>query len=313
MNWMILLAILSLVFGPSTVSTARAGFSKEFVGVGYQPYHTSGKGWGDYTQAEVEADMQIIAQNFKIIRTWTVQYSNIYIVPAAVKYNISVYLGAWLFPGDDSATKAELDKAVNLASQYPDTVKGIIVGNECLVDSPSPDGLLQGEIEAYMEYVRTGLRNVKLNIPVTTCQKWGVWAGHVSLADHVDNFIFATIYPFWDKAPIWNAINQFVSDYNALKEAVPNKTIVVGETGWPSQGPPNGAAVPGIDNERQYFQQYSQWASNNQVTSFIFEMFDEPWKGEPYEAHFGLYTTDSNPKFALGGASCVPSNFLLLD
>jgi exo-beta-1,3-glucanase (GH17 family) len=300
-----LLMLLAFLLWP--ILCLAAGFNPQYLGVGYQPYHTPGKGWGDYTQAEVEADMLLIARNFKIIRTWTVQYSNIYTVPAAAKYNVGVHLGLWIFPGNDAATKAEIDKGIQLAGQHPNTVKALIVGNECL------GNVSEADIISYMEYARKGLKRAGINLPVSTCQTWGVWAGHASLADHVDQFIYANIYPFWDKAAIGKAINQFLSDYNALKKAIPAKTIIVGETGWPSQGPANGQAMPGISQERQYFQQYSQWASANKVTSFIFEMFDEPWKGEPYEAHFGLYTTNSQPKFSLSSGAPPATNALLWD
>ena len=299
------LTALAFLFCP--LFCFAAGFNPQYLGVGYQPYHTPGKAWGDYTQAEVEADMRLIAQNFKIIRNWSIEYANNYTVPAASKCGVAVHLGLWIYPGNDSKTKVLIDQGVQQAKQYPNTVKALIVGNECLGD------VTEAAIISYMDYARAGLRKAGLNLPVSTCQTWGVWAGHASLATHVDQFIYANIYPFWDKAPISDAINQFVKDYTALKKAIPTKTIIIGETGWPSQGPANGAAVPGISQEQQYLQQYAHWASANKVTSFIFEMFDEPWKGEPYEAHFGLYTPNSQPKFPLSPGSGPATNALLLD
>jgi len=305
MRKILLLTPLAFLFWP--ILCLAASFDPQFVGVGYQPYHTPGKGWGDYTQAEVEADMRLIAGKFKIIRTWSIEYANTYTVAAAAKYNVSVHLGLWIYPGDANKTKALIDQGVQQAVQHPNTVKALIVGNECLGQ------VSEADIIAFMDYARTRLRRAGLNLPVSTCQTWGVWAGHASLAAQVDHFIYANIYPFWDKAPIGNAINQFLSDYNALKKAIPTKTIIIGETGWPSQGPAYGQAAPGIPQERQYFQQYSQWASANKVVSFIFEMFDEPWKGEPYEAHFGLYTTNSQPKFSLSAGAGPAANALLVD
>ncbi len=305
MKKILLLTPLAFLLWP--ILCLAAAFNPQYLGVGYQPYHTPGKGWGDYTQAEVEADMRLIAQNFKIIRTWSIEYANTYTVPAAAKYNVAVHLGLWIYPGDANKTKALIDQGVHQAVQHPNTVKALIVGNECLGD------VSEADIIHYMEYARNGLRRAGLNLPVSTCQTWGVWAGHASLADHVDQFIYANIYPFWDQAPIGNAINQFLTDYNALKKAIPAKTIIVGETGWPSQGQAHGQAVPGVAQEQQYFQQYCQWASANKVTSFIFEMFDEPWKGEPYEAHFGLYTTASQPKFPLRADAASAVNALLLE
>jgi exo-beta-1,3-glucanase (GH17 family) len=48
----------------------------------------------------------------------------------------------------------------------------------------------------------------------------------------------------------------------------------------------------------------SRWASENNVTVFFFEAFDEPWKGDPAdpqgaEKHWGLFRADRSPKLAM--------------
>ena len=43
-----------------------------------------------------------------------------------------------------------------------------------------------------------------------------------------------------------------------------------------------------------------QWSDNTGILTFVFEAFDEPWKGSPDpmepEKHWGLYTVDRKPK-----------------
>ena len=55
------------------------------MGVCYSPYHQQGGPGPGYTEADVEADMAIIAKYFYKIRTYTVQFANIYNVSAASK------------------------------------------------------------------------------------------------------------------------------------------------------------------------------------------------------------------------------------
>ena len=47
------------------------------------------------------------------------------------------------------------------------------------------------------------------------------------------------------------------------------------------------------DYQKGYLDQMISWSNKNQVTMFIFEAFDEPWKGgdDPLEAekHWGIY------------------------
>ena len=140
------------------------------------------------------------------------------------------------------------------------------------------------------------------DVVVSTCQKWGVWAGteRAALVAAVD-VVFANIYPFWDKADITDAITQFESDYNALAAALPTgKQIVVSETGWATAGGDQGSAVPNTTNEQTYWTNYAAHATKNNIVSFWFEMFDEPWKcfspSGTYEttcneSHFGAYTS----------------------
>jgi hypothetical protein len=48
------------------------------------------------------------------------------------------------------------------------------------------------------------------------------------------------------------------------------------------------------------YQQLLDWTASEKILAFVFEAFDEPWKGssdplEP-EKHWGLFTVDRKPK-----------------
>jgi exo-beta-1,3-glucanase (GH17 family) len=117
---------------------------------------------------------------------------------------------------------------------------------------------------------------------------------------------------------------EVATTYDAQKAMAlavnPNVQVLIGETGWPSQGisfndPDGHASSP--DNEKAYYDAFTQWANTNSVASYYFEAIDEPWKSDKNvdsgpkgrngaEGHFGLYTYNSNtdtgqfvPKFAL--------------
>lgn len=333
----------------------RAGFDKQYIGVNYSPYHGGAYGpdypahpkdWGSYTKAEIEADIKLIAKHFKSLRTYTVQYNQYYIVSLAAQYNLDVAQGAHLWePVNDPAypathdydqakqwvwvnhTKPELDKVIQIAKAHPHTVKCIIVGNEWI--GAKTDGyLIATDGITYMQYVRDRLTGAAKNIPVTTSERWGVLVGsaQAALRQAVDQYVFANIYPFWDGAKIANWRSCFLSDYNALKNVMPTgKDVVVGETGWPSGVEPVTAFhtdIPSLANEQRYIQEYTRWAIKNRISSYLFEMFDEPWKWtEGQNAadkdgvgdHWGLYDKNSKPKFNLYGATGPCSQLLLLN
>ncbi len=55
-----------------------------------------------------------------------------------------------------------------------------------------------------------------------------------------------------------------------------------------------------IPNEKRYIEEIEAWLEQEQVIAFIFEAFDELWKGcEPNcsECNFGLYNEDRKKKW----------------
>ena len=54
------------------------------------------------------------------------------------------------------------------------------------------------------------------------------------------------------------------------------------------------------ENHKAYLDRMIAWSKQNQVTMFIFEAFDEPWKGGPdpleAEKHWGIYNVDRSAK-----------------
>ena len=83
----------------------------------------------------------------------------------------------------------------------------------------------------------------------------------------------------------------------------PDKQIVIGETGWPSAGPPHGTAVPSAENQARYLSEFMSWVQSHQVQYFYFEAFDEGWKTNEagVGTHWGLYQEDGQVKSALSG------------
>jgi len=342
-----LLILLLILHWPAASLWA---FDRQYLGVNYSPYHGGGYGtdypvhpkdWGSYTQADIDNDLKIVARNFTFIRTYTIQFNQKYIVPLAAKYQLKVALGAnvWQPVSDpeykshtyaqaknwaEDLTYKELNEVIQEANAHPETVKCIVVGNEWV--GKRADGyLVPADGIKYMAYVRQGLTGAAKTIPVTTSERWGVLAGpdQAALVAAADRFVFANIYPFWDGARIENWKTQFLADYNALKAAIGSKEIVVGETGWPTGIEAVAAQhtdLPNIPNQQRYILEYTQWAAANRVTSYLFEMFDEPWKwSEGQNAstkdgvgdHWGLYDKSAQPKW-LGSLAAPAVNAMLL-
>jgi hypothetical protein len=184
---------------------------------------------------------------------------------------------------DDKANEAEIDAALNLAHQG--LIDSIIVGNETLTaasgNTTSTGARLQKrELIEYIRQVKKKLASSK--IPVSSAQLYGDWESNLDLAQEVD-FVVAHFYPFWDGKPVGGAAATVVDNYKTLKANLRAKyghdvRVVIGETGWPSGGPPRGEAIPSPDNQRRFLSEFMAISCTNSIPFYYFEALDEEWK-----------------------------------
>ena len=121
-----------------------------------------------------------------------------------------------------------------------------------------------------------------------------------ALAREVD-FITMHSYPLWEGKDIDEGLSFTVENYEEVRAANPGRAIVIGEAGWASYTEGNLHVARGGDEKKQqrYFEELIGWAVENEVTVFVFEAFDEPWKGSGTEGHWGLFTADRKAKPAM--------------
>jgi len=133
------------------------------------------------------------------------------------------------------------------------------------------------------------------------------------VADEID-FIVAHIYALWNGKTLDNAIEWMDNIYfQELNPRYPDKEIAIGETGWATNYDPHkmgpgeqGSLIKGkvsVEAQQNYLIQLNIWLNKNQITTFLFEAFDEPWKGggadsgpNEVEKHWGVYYENRQPK-----------------
>lgn len=242
---------------------------------------------------EIKEDMRILAaMNVKILRTYnTTKFAHSSNVLKAIRelknedpdFEMYVMLGVWIdclnaftdHPDHESedveANSAEIDRAVELANQFPDIVKIIAVGNEAMVKWAAAYFVQPRVILKWVRHLKNLRKDGKLpsSLWITSSDNFASWGGggpeyHVedltSLAKEVD-YISMHTYPmhdthynpdFWGIAEeendlsgeekISNAIeralkyaqNQYESTRNYLHSLGIEKPVHIGETGWAS-------------------------------------------------------------------------------
>lgn len=191
---------------------------------------------------------------------------------------------------------AEILRLMALANRYPELVFAASVGNEATVDWT--DHLVP--VLQVIHYVRQLKRAIQQ--PVTFCENYVPWQGKLrDLVPELD-FISLHTYPLWEYKHVQDAVAYSQDNYNSVAELYPNTPVVITEAGWATRSNGRGMHAEAASPEWQghYYQGLMAWTRAAGILTFVFEAFDEPWKGsadplEP-EKHWGLFTVDRQPK-----------------
>jgi len=190
----------------------------------------------------------------------------------------------------------EIGRLIDLARQNEDIVFSVAVGNEATVDWT--DHFVP--IHRMIEHVRRVKQGVKQ--PVTFCENYVPW--QYKLRDLVAELDFISVhtYPVWEFKHIHEAMDYTRENYESVARLYPDKPVIISEAGWATNSNGRGIQPHNTSQELQniYVRDLMQWSDNTGILTFVFEAFDEPWKGSPDpmepEKHWGLYTVDRKPK-----------------
>ena len=286
----------------STEAITLTESTEKYVGVCYGPFRDN-EAPGYYpTLEEMREDISFISKLSNSIRTYGMSGTLSEIPKLCQEAVIDCYPGAWISKQKEY-NEREIRSLIQVANQNLSCVKGLIVGNEVLLrEDVSEDELI--------EYIRRVKDNT--TIPVSTAEIWGTWLEHPQLAENVD-FILVHIHPYWEgypygeghpyqeRIPINEAAEHVVEKWMEVKAKYPNKRVIIGETGWPTQGESNGDAIPSEENQRIFLSDFLRLSEEKNIPYFYFDVFDEKCKkcseeAKEVEAHWGLYYSNGSLK-----------------
>lgn len=256
--------------------------------------------------ARIDTDLAILSQHFSCIRTYSV--AGLEALPEyAKKYGMQVLLGAWI-GADPKLNEQELARLIALARQHPAVVRAVVVGNEALLRREITGAQLAG----YIRQVKDALPGVG----VTYADVWEFWLKHPEVGQATD-FVMIHILPYWEDDPV--GIEQAMAHIKKIREEIaqkiPGKEIVIGETGWPSQGRMRERALPSPENQARFIRGFIALAEKEQWQYNLIEAFDQPWKRIKEGAvggYWGLYSPERIDKHILSGPVSNFSNWRLL-
>lgn len=189
-----------------------------------------------------------------------------------------------------------IDDLVRIANSYPDVVFAVSVGNE---NTPTWGENTVSE-ERLIEFAKK-LKKETGKI-VTFNEGAREWKKLQKLAEFMD-VICIHSYPLWYGLTLKEALKANKQDYEDIQNLYPEKQILFSEIGWATVCLENTEIQkPEVneENQVQYYKELWGWTDTEKITAFVFEAFDEPWKGSDnpneVEKHWGLYYENRTPK-----------------
>ncbi|WP_407315650.1 glycosyl hydrolase family 17 protein [Pseudomonas sp. nanlin1] len=251
--------------------------------------------------ARIDADLALLAKRFQCIRTYSM--TGLEGVPAlARKHGLKVMLGAWV-NANPKDTAHEVQALIDAANANPDVVTSVIVGNEVLLRKE----ITGGQLVKLIAQVKAAIKQ-----PVTYADVWEFWEQYPEVAPAVD-FLTIHLLPYWEDNP--KGIDQALAHVARIRqdfgERFAPKDILIGETGWPSEGRQRETARPSRVNEAKFLRNFVFMAEQRGWHYNLIEAFDQPWKRANEGAmggHWGIYDADRQDKGILAGrVSNLPS------
>jgi len=243
----------------------------------------------------VKNDLKLLSKYTNCIRTYS--SVGLEMVPKiARENNLKMLMGAWV-SSNEVDTNKELDALIKLASENQDVVKAVIVGNEVLLRGDASELTLLNHIKK----VKSALPNTQ----VTYADVWEFWVKHPSIKSSTD-FVTIHILPYWEDEPmgIKKAISHLASVRMEVEDILKEKNILIGETGWPSEGRMREDAMPSKINQALFVREFVKLAEEKNWNYNIIEAFDQPWKRTSEGAvggFWGLFDKDRLDKNVFAG------------
>lgn len=249
-------------------------------GVGYGPFRSGqSPSSGVFpTEAQMREDMGVLKRlGFTKIQTYANDAGTaLYNMPKyAADSGLTVMAGAWISSSYYCPLQTNVNNLIKQAKAFS-SITSVKVGDLPITNG----GLSQATLVNLVKQV-----NDSLSIPVTVMETMDAWKVNTNLANAVD-VISVSVFP--QKSGILiDAAAKYVTDcVDSVRKWYPNKTVILGETGWRKVGT--------VDNQAKFVTQFKALDSTYLNSSYYFIAFDEAWKGS--DGTYGLFQADRTLK-----------------
>jgi exo-beta-1,3-glucanase (GH17 family) len=269
----IIAAVWWWVATPITLARAPIELDAKLQCVSYAPFRGTQSPLDPSTHIDadqIEQDLTQLAKISECVRTYSIENGLDQVPAIAAKIGgLKVIQGIWL-GSNKLKNQQQIATVVALVKQFPQVITAVVVGNEVL---------LRGEMTA--ADLAAIIRSVKpqVTVPVTYADVWEYWLRNREIYDAVD-FVTVHILPYWEDFPIRAKFAAAHVDLIRQQVAIafPGKEILIGETGWPSEGRMREGALPSRTNQARVVSEILSLAKRENFRVNLIEAYDQPWK-----------------------------------
>ena len=265
-------------------------------GIAYNPSHIfRERDAKEIPPEQIDRDMAQLAKITGHVRTYTVENGMDKVPEIAARHGLTVSLGIWIGP-DLEQNEKDIELGIRTARANRDSIDRVFVGNEAILFSfVTPD-----QLNAYIRRVRAAL---PARIKITTAEPWSTWLLTPEIGKYVD-VVSVHLLPYWEGANVHGSLDFLQRAYADVEQEFPDKPVIIGEAGWPSEGRTKGGAEPSLANQAYFIRGFVQLAMEKGYDYYLEEAYDQPIKinneGD-VGAYWGLYDANGNAKFNFTG------------
>ncbi|CUS11055.1 unnamed protein product [Tuber aestivum] len=253
----------------SSASSPKPSSGGDLWAITYSPYSANS---GCKTASEVSSDIANIAsKGFKNIRLYSSDCDGLKNVGSACEANgLGIILGVFIKAGGVSTADEQVKDI--LAWKKFNLVVLFVVGNEAVFN-----GFCSAEeLAAYILKVKGQLQGAGYTGHVTTAETLNILQAHGSVICAAVDVTGVNAHAFFNPGVTADKAGEFTKGQLKLAiEACGGKPGYVLEAGWPSAGQPNGAAVPGVSEQKVAIASMIKECPG-QITYFSYE--NDKWK-----------------------------------
>jgi exo-beta-1,3-glucanase (GH17 family) len=262
--------------------------ARKLHGLAFSPYLDGQSPGQPIDEQQIRDRLAVIQPYTTWIRTFGCTDGNEATPRIAHELGLRTMVGVDLGPEPDK-NEVELAAGIEIARRGHADI--LAVGNEVLLRGDMSEQDLVG-------FIRRA-REAAPGVQVGYVDAYFLFEKHPALVDVCD-VLLINCYPFWEQCPHEYSLFHMQEMYRRTTSVSRGKPIIISETGWPSQGSPYGAALPGNDEALNYFLNTFLWAEEEGLEVFYFAAFDENWKtGDEGDvgAYWGLWDAQGRLKF----------------